>query len=59
MTCGHCEKSVKNAIGELDGVVEAKINLANGSAEVTFDETKVSEAQIKSAVNETGIYTAV
>jgi copper chaperone len=58
MTCGHCEKSVKNAIAELDGVIETKVNLADGSAEVIFDDSKVSEAQIKSAVNETGIYTA-
>jgi copper chaperone len=58
MTCGHCEKSVKSAITELDGVVETKVNLADGSAEVTFEDTKVSEAQIKLAVNETGIYKA-
>ncbi len=58
MTCGHCEKSVKNAISELDGVMETKVNLSSSNAEVTFDDSKVSESQIKSAVNETGIYKA-
>lgn len=58
MSCGHCEKAVKHAISELDGVLETKVNLSAANADVTFDDTKVSEAQIKLAVNETGIYKA-
>ncbi|HET6992271.1 MAG TPA: cation transporter [Bacteroidia bacterium] len=58
MTCGHCEKTVRNAISEVDGVIEAKVDLATASAEVVYDDSRTSETQIKSAVNETGIYKA-
>lgn len=58
MTCGHCEKSVKSAISELDGVADVNVSLSSGSAQITFDDSKVSESQIKAAVNETGIYKA-
>jgi copper chaperone len=59
MTCGHCEKTVKNEILKLDGVSEAKVSQSAGIAEVTFDDAKVSEMQIKNAVNETEIYKAI
>ena len=58
MTCGHCEKSVKSAISELNGVIEVNVNLAQAAAEIIFDDSKVSESQIKAAVNDTGIYKA-
>ena len=58
MTCGHCEKSVKSAISELDGVTEVIVSLSSGNVQVTFDDSKISESQIKSAVNETGVYKA-
>ncbi|HEU4719272.1 MAG TPA: cation transporter [Bacteroidia bacterium] len=56
MTCGHCAKTVSSAITELDGVKEADVDPATGMAEVVFDDEKVSEAQIRKAVNETEVY---
>ena len=58
MTCGNCEKSVKNAIMEVDGVSDAIVSASTGNAVVTFDNSKVSEEQIKKAVNDTEIYVA-
>lgn len=58
MSCGHCERSVKEAIGELDGIVSVNITLATGKTEVEFDDARTSVEQIKNAVNETGIYKA-
>lgn len=58
MSCGHCERSVKNAITELDGILAVEVSHLTGIATVRFDDTKVTDEQIRAAVNETGIYTA-
>ena len=34
MSCGHCEKSVKNALGELEGVLKVEVNLKTKKVEV-------------------------
>lgn len=34
MSCGHCEKSVKNALGELEGVSKVEVNLKTKKVEV-------------------------
>lgn len=36
MTCGHCVGRVQKALDEAPGVVEAKVDLASGSAEISF-----------------------
>lgn len=58
MTCGHCEMSVNKAIKTLDGIIDAKADKNNGTVTVSFDDSKVTPAQIKDAVNDTGIYEA-
>lgn len=58
MTCGHCERTVKSAIEEVQGVLGAKVDHTTGMAEVLFDDEQASEKAIRLAVNETGIYTA-
>ena len=32
MTCAMCQKNVERALGRVDGVLEATVNLANDSA---------------------------
>lgn len=59
MSCGHCERSVKDAISELDGIVSTHVSHTAGKAEVEFDDEKNSGEQIIAAVNETGIYKAI
>lgn len=36
MTCGHCVGRVQKALDETPGVIEAKVDLASGSAEISF-----------------------
>lgn len=54
MSCMHCVASVKNSLCALDGVAAAEVSLENGSAEVEYDENKVSCADMVNAVEEQG-----
>lgn len=54
MSCGHCEKAVKTALLELDGVNEVSVSLKSGQVDVEFDGTKVSLSQLKDAVEDQG-----
>ena len=54
MSCGHCEKAVKTALLELDGVNEVTVSLTSGQVEVEFDASKVSLSQLKEAVEDQG-----
>ncbi len=52
MTCGHCVMSVRKELSKIDGV---KINAVKiGAADVTVDETKVTEQTLRNAVEEAG-----
>lgn len=57
MTCGHCVRSVSEAIGGLDGVQSADVQLESGRATVVYDEGRVSPRDLVGAVLEEG-YTA-
>ncbi|GAA5512358.1 copper-exporting P-type ATPase [Deinococcus carri] len=37
MTCGHCEKAVQNALKNVPGVQDVRVNLREGSATVQGD----------------------
>lgn len=52
MSCGHCEKAVKGAVGELAGVSNVKVNLETKKVEVE-GESLLDEA-IKEAIEEVG-----
>lgn len=51
MNCGHCVKRVTNALSEVTGVTDVKVDLADNSATVTG--TLDIEA-LKAAVDEAG-----
>ena len=57
MTCGHCVRSVSEAIGSLEGVQSADVQLESGQATVVYDEGRVSPRDLVGAVQEEG-YTA-
>ncbi|KKH47740.1 heavy metal translocating P-type ATPase [Methanosarcina sp. 1.H.A.2.2] len=57
MTCGHCQKSVADAISSLKGVESVDVNLEAESATVIFDPEKVSLDDIKEAVLKAGYST--
>lgn len=52
MSCGHCEKAVKNALGALSGVSGVNVDLQNKTVKVE-GENLVDEA-LKEAVEEAG-----
>jgi copper chaperone len=54
MTCGHCKQAVTTALQELDGVQTVEVNLDQGTAKVSYAEGKVSEEQMRDAVEDQG-----
>ncbi|MCA0971728.1 copper chaperone CopZ [Halobacillus litoralis] len=58
MTCGHCEKAVKGALEELEGVHGVEVHLDSGKVDVSYDEAFATKAMMKEAVEAQG-YDAV
>ncbi|MGI6242935.1 MAG: heavy-metal-associated domain-containing protein [Prevotella sp.] len=54
MKCEHCQKSVENALKGLTGVKNADVSLADKNVTVEYDESTVSPAQMKEAVDNIG-----
>jgi copper ion binding protein len=54
MTCDHCVRTVSQALQQVDGVEDARVDLQRGSAEVDYDERRTSPRQLASAVMDEG-----
>jgi len=54
MSCSHCEKAVKNAVGALDGVASVTVDLAEKTVVVEYDPSKGSPESFKLAIEEEG-----
>lgn len=54
MSCGHCEKAVRSALMELEGVNEVQVHLSKGKVDVQFDDQKVKVTQMKEAIEDQG-----
>lgn len=57
MTCGHCEMSVREEVGEIAGITEIEVSAQTGMLVVTADGP-IDDAQVLAAVGEAG-YSAV
>jgi copper chaperone len=53
MTCGHCSSSVREEVGELDGVTSVEVDLASGRLDVTAEQLP-DTASVRAAVQEAG-----
>ncbi|GAA4151625.1 heavy-metal-associated domain-containing protein [Actinomadura keratinilytica] len=53
MTCGHCVSSVKEEVGEIDGVTAVDVDLASGRVTVT-SEGPIDDDKVRAAVAEAG-----
>lgn len=53
MTCGHCEMSVKEEVGEIAGVTAVEVDRPNELVTVVSDEA-VDPAAVIAAVEEAG-----
>ena len=54
MSCEHCVKAVKEAIGNLKGTKNVKVDLKNKTACFEFDASKTDLNDIKAAIEEAG-----
>ena len=54
MTCGHCVRTVTEALEGVDGVKSAQVDLATGKARVDYDETQTDPGALASAVTDEG-----
>ncbi|HET6318966.1 MAG TPA: cation transporter, partial [Chloroflexota bacterium] len=54
MTCASCVRRVEKALGRVEGVAEANVNLATERARVAFDPARVTLDALKAAVERAG-----
>jgi len=52
--CDHCKMSIEGAVGGLDGVARAKVNIEDRTVDVEFDEEVVAMAAIVGAIEDQG-----
>lgn len=57
MTCGHCEMSIREEVGQIAGVEVTRISAQTGALAVSSTDL-IDDAQILAAVEEAG-YSAV
>jgi copper chaperone CopZ len=57
MTCGHCEMSVREEVGQIPGVTDVQVSAGTGRLVVVGAET-IDDAAVLAAVDEAG-YSAV
>ena len=54
MTCGGCERRVRDAVGALDGVVTVTPEHIGDEVEVTYDAARADAGQIAAAITGLG-----
>lgn len=52
MSCGHCVKSVREALEETEGVEVEDVEI--GSARISYDTDKTSREQIEEIIEDAG-----
>ena len=57
MTCGHCEMSIREEVGEIAGIEDIQVSAQTGKLVVTA-EGEVDDTKVLAAVEEAG-YSAV
>ncbi|WP_353987487.1 heavy-metal-associated domain-containing protein [Ruicaihuangia caeni] len=57
MTCGHCEMSIREEVGQIPGVEDVQVSAQTGKLTVTGSDA-VDDARVLAAVEEAG-YSAV
>lgn len=54
MSCGHCVNAIEDSVGQLAGVEQVKVNLADAQVEIAFGEAQVSLDQIIETIDDQG-----
>jgi mercuric reductase len=55
MTCDHCATGIENKL-TTDGIIDKNVSYKNAGAQISFDENKISSAEITNLVNGIGPY---
>jgi Cu+-exporting ATPase len=59
MSCASCVQKVENSLRKVSGVVEANVNFANETAQISFDPSQADVADLKHAVEAAGDYKVI
>ena len=54
MSCGHCKAAVEGEISKLAGVEHSDADFENNTVEVRYDEGRVTNSDIREAVERAG-----
>ncbi|MFJ8352954.1 copper chaperone CopZ [Bacillus paramycoides] len=54
MSCGHCVNSIESNVKELNGVEQVKVQLAEGTVEITIDSSIITLKDIVSVIEDQG-----
>lgn len=54
MSCGHCKAAVEGELNKLSGVEKTNADFEKGTVEVSYDEGRVTTADMARAVEEAG-----
>ena len=54
MHCDMCVASIEKGVSELDGIVSVEVSLADSTAMVSFDKSKVELSKIEKAIEKRG-----
>ena len=54
MSCEHCVKAVNQALSDLTGMANVKVDLKTGTASFEFDPAKTGLNEIESAIEDAG-----
>ncbi len=54
MSCGHCVKAVEGSVGQLEGVSQVAVNLAEAKVEISYNESQISLDKIKETIEDQG-----
>jgi copper chaperone len=54
MSCAHCKAAVEGELKALSGIEKANADVAMGTVEVRYDESKVGTEDLESAIEEAG-----
>ncbi len=55
MTCDHCVTGIENKL-TADGIIDKNVSYKNAGAQISYDENKISSAEITNLVNGIGPY---
>lgn len=58
MTCEGCAVTIKQALTDTNGVLEARVSYEKGEAWVKYDDRKVSVRKLRQVINGTGFKVA-